>query len=117
MLVDASGSDKTQERSDAISALSVLGSDRRSIELVAKALDDEDQDIRAQAARSLGDMKARAAIPALRKAIDDPSPVVSFDAAQALWKMHDRSGRDLFYDLLLGQRKASAAWWNVTSRR
>jgi HEAT repeat protein len=32
---------------------------------------------------------------------------VSFAAAQALWKMGDRSGRDIFYAVLDGERKTS----------
>ncbi len=35
----------------------------------------------------------------------DKSPEVTFAAAQALWKMGDRSGRDIFYEVLDGERK------------
>ena len=73
--------------------------------MVAHALQDKEDGIRALAATSLGDLNARSAIPALRKAMDDPSPVVSFAAAQSLWKTGDRSGRDLFHDVLTGERK------------
>jgi HEAT repeat protein len=51
-------------------------------------------------------MKARSAIPQLQDAMDnDKSPQVSFAAAQALWKMDDRAGRDVFYEVLDGERK------------
>jgi HEAT repeat protein len=71
------------------------------------ALKDKDDGVRVLAATSLGEIKARAAIPALREALDDKSAQVAFAAAQALWKMDDRSGRDVFYEILDGERKAS----------
>jgi len=62
--------------------------------------------IRVLAATSLGDMKARSAIPQLKNAMDDDSPEVSFAAAQALWKIGNRSGREILYAVLRGERKA-----------
>ena len=105
LLDDAVASDKVRSRSDALSALSILQSDRHALALMTQSLADKDEGVRALAATSLGNMKARSAIPALRKAVDDPSPVVSFAAARSLWKMGDRSGRELFYDVLSGERK------------
>jgi len=107
MLADAAASDKTRDRSDAISALTILDSDPRAISLIAQALTDKEEHIRLLAASSLGEMKARAAIPALKKALDDKSVQVSFAAAQALWKLGDRSGRDIFYQVLDGERKTN----------
>jgi hypothetical protein len=105
MLADAVASDKLRDRSDAISALTILPHDRRAVDIVAHALDDKEETIRMLAATSLGDMKARSAIPKLKAALDDKSPQVSFAAAQSLWKMGDRSGRGIFYDVLIGERK------------
>src|ERR1700722_16670278 len=105
MLMNGANSQKLRDRSDAIGALSVLSSDRKAIAVIANALGDKEETIRILAATTLGEMKARPAIPKLKEAIDDPSPEVSFAAAQALWKMGDRSGRDIFYDVLDGQRK------------
>jgi HEAT repeat protein len=105
MLKAAATSERLADRSNAIAALSVLRSDPRALALVASALQDKDETIRALAANTLADMNARREIPALRKAMDDPSPVVSFAAAKALWKLGDRSGRELFYEVLNGERK------------
>jgi len=105
MLMNGANSQKLRDRSDALTALSILRTDRKAIAVIANALSDKDETIRTLAATTLGDMKARPAIPKLREAIDDPSPEVSFAAAQALWKMGDRTGRDIFYDVLDGQRK------------
>jgi HEAT repeat protein len=105
MLMNGANSQKLRDRSDALTALSILRTDRKAIAVIANALSDKDETIRTLAATTLGDIKARPAIPKLREAIDDPSPEVSFAAAQALWKMGDRTGRDIFYDVLDGQRK------------
>lgn len=105
MLTGTAASDKMRDRSDAISALTILSRDRKAVDIVANALDDKEETIRMLAATSLGDMKARSAIPKLKAALDDKSPQVSFAAAQSLWKMGDRSGRGIFYDVLIGERK------------
>ncbi|HWF36888.1 MAG TPA: HEAT repeat domain-containing protein [Candidatus Acidoferrales bacterium] len=105
MLSDAAASDKMRDRSDAISALTILPRDRKAVDIVASALDDKQETIRMLAATSLGDMKAPSAIPKLKQALDDKYPQVSFAAAQALWKMGDKSGRGIFYDVLIGERK------------
>jgi HEAT repeat protein len=105
LLFQGATADSVRLRSDALSALTVLDSDRRAITLIENALGDKDENIRALAATSLGDIKARSAIPKLKDALDDKSPAVSFAAAQALWKMGDRSGRGIFYEILDGERK------------
>lgn len=107
ILTDAAASEKLRDRSDAISALTILPRDAMAVGVITRALQDKEESIRALAATSLGDMKARPAIPQLKEALDDKSPQVSFAAAQALWKMGDRSGRDIFYDVLVGERKVN----------
>lgn len=107
MLESGIASDKTRTRSDAVSALSVLNSHPKAISLITARLQDKDEGIRVLAATSLGEMKARPAISDLKKALDDPSVEVSFAAAQALWKMDDRTGRDIFYAVLNGERKTT----------
>jgi hypothetical protein len=106
MLEAAVASTNVRTRSDAFSAISILQSNRRAVTLMIKGLDDKDEGVRTLAANSLGDMKSPAVIPALRKAMNDPSPVVSFAAAKSLWKLGDRSGREMFYEVLAGERKA-----------
>jgi len=58
---------------------------------------------------ALGDMKAEAAKPSLRALLDDESPEVGFAAANALWEMGDRSGREIFIATLAGDRKGDGA--------
>lgn len=107
MLDEAAASNKVRDRSDGLSAISILKSDRHAIALMKQALKDKDESVRTLAANSLGSMNARSAIPALRDAMNDPSPVVSFAAAQSLWRLGDHSGRQLFYDVLTGERKTT----------
>lgn len=107
LLNEAAASDKTRDRSDAIAVLTILDTNRKAISILSGALKDKDEGIRVLAATSLGGVRARASIPALREALNDESPQVAFAAAQALWKMDDRSGRDVFYEILDGERKAT----------
>jgi HEAT repeat protein len=105
LLDEGVNSNKFRNRSDALSALTILDHDRKALAIIANALDDKEEMIRVLAATSLGEIKARSKIRKLRQAMDDKSPEVSFAAAQALWKMGDPSGRDIFYDVLDGDRK------------
>jgi HEAT repeat protein len=72
-------------RRPALKALGDLGPNVKGVQLVAGALKDDDPDIRAQAAASLGEMKSRTAIRPLRIALGDEAPQVSFAAAKSLW--------------------------------
>jgi HEAT repeat protein len=107
MLERGAGSDKARERSDAVSALTILGRDPKSVSLIETALGDKEVTIRVLAATALGDIRARSAIPKLMDAVDDASPQVSFAAVTALWKMGDRSTRAILYEVLAGERKTS----------
>jgi len=107
LLTTAKASEKTRDRSDVLSALTVLDANRKAVSMIADALKDKEESIRVLAATSLGDMKARSAVPALKESLDDPSAQVAFASAQALWKMGDHSGRDVFYEILDGERKTS----------
>jgi HEAT repeat protein len=105
-LIAGASSDSARDRSDTISALTILLNDPEAIGLIESGLEDRDVSIRVLAVTSLGSMKARMAIPRLRKALDDDSAQVDFAAAQALWGMGDQSGRDVLYQVLDGSRKA-----------
>ncbi len=107
ILADAVGSSKASQRVDAVSAVATIGPQPRVVELVEGCLHDKDEDVRRVATTTLGTMKSRSSISKLKQALDDDSPQVSFAAAQALWQMGDRSGIDIFYQILEGERKAS----------
>jgi HEAT repeat protein len=93
-----------QHRKSAITAAGTLGSMSEGVKLVAGGLKDKDTSVRQTAAATLGEMDSKDAIPYLRAALDD-SPQVIFTAAQALWKLGDTSSREIFQEVLEGERK------------
>src|ERR1700686_3364245 len=94
-------------RRQAVTAIGSIGLDPEGVRLVEGALHDSDSLVRQTAAATLGQMKARTAIPSLKTALGDASGEVAFAAAKALWDMGDRSGLNLIEDVLTGQEKAS----------
>ncbi len=97
-----------EHRAEAVAALGTLPPTPRVLKLMEKALADKDPSIRELAARTLGEMHARAAIPLLRRALNDESPEVTFSAAKSLWAMGDHSGRDVFIHTLSGDTSPSS---------
>ena len=97
----------SMRRAEAIAALGTMAPSPRVLHLVENALDDKDSSIRQLAAMNLGQMRARRSIPRLKKALNDPSPEVSFAAAKSLWNMGDHSGRDVFIRILSGEKSSS----------
>src|SRR5215469_3766962 len=94
-------------RQEARAALGTVGPKPRAIRLIVAALEDHDPSVRQLAARNLGEMRARSAIPKLREALKDDSGEVCFAAAKSLWDMGDRSGRQVFIDILAGEKSNS----------
>jgi len=94
-------------RAEAVAALGTIGPNHRVVALLEKALVDSDPSIRQLAARTLGEIQARASIPKLRQALKDDSPQVGFAAAKSLWTMGDHSGRAVFIQILSGQKSSS----------
>jgi HEAT repeat protein len=91
----------------AINALGSIGPNSLAIKLAERGLSDEEPEIRKAAATALGEMKAQAAIPQLRTALDDPAPEVGLAAAEALWRIGDRRVRRVLLDVLAGNRPVS----------
>jgi len=107
LLAEGMESRTVARRQEALGALGTLGARERAIQLVVAALDDKDPSVRQLAARNLGQMHAKSAIPELREALNDDSAGVSFAAAKSLWDMGDRSGRDVFIGILSGEKSNS----------
>jgi HEAT repeat protein len=94
-------------RAQALSALGTIGVRPEVVHLVEGGLADKSALVREVAAATLGGMKSRASIPKLRTALDDDSPLVVYAAATALWQMNDKSGEDIFVEIVQGDRKIS----------
>lgn len=93
-----------EHRKQAITALAKIGPVPEAVRMVEKGLDDKGTSVRQAAAAALGEMGARDAIPRLRAALDD-SPEVCFTAAKALWDLGDASSREIFQEVIEGERK------------
>jgi len=106
ILTHGAADENAVKRAEAITA---LGSIRltRARTLVEAALSDKDSRVRFAVVSSLVEGKTRAAIPKLKLALDDEAAEISFTAAQALWDMGDRSGKELLAAILAGERKQS----------
>ena len=88
-------------------ALTALGAvdpgNEKAVKTLVDALQDKDPLVRQAAAAALGEMKARQAIGSLREAIGDKGEV-AFAAAKSLSEMGDSGGRDMFVDMIAGER-------------
>lgn len=108
-MLDAALSDqKTQAqhaRIDAVTAIGTLSGFERAQKWLHDAARDPDRYLRLAAVAAMGVSKKAIFIPDLKAALKDSAPEVSLAAAVSLWKMHDRSGENILYGVLAGERK------------
>jgi len=108
MLMTASLSQRTGERTDGIRALGLLRDNSQARMLAEHALTDPDVNVRRAGATALGQMHATQSIPKLEHALSDRKIPVVMAAAQSLRELKaDRSAYAVYYDLLTGERKAN----------
>jgi len=94
-----------ERRRMAAAALGNAAANTNALQLLYDTMaNDKDPEVRQAAAMSLGDLKARAAIPKLKAAMEN-DPQVSFAAARSLWLMGDRSGKNIIEDEATAQLK------------
>lgn len=72
-----------------------------------RALNDKNALVRTAAAATLGELHVRKAIPALRLALSDKEVSVMLAAAHALYILKDPAGFDIYYSILMGDKKSS----------
>jgi HEAT repeat protein len=101
--VRASNLDK---RANAIQALGLTSGDSEAAQLAEEALHDKEPTVRAAAAKALGAMRSTKSIPMLQDALSDNDISVCLAAAHALIRLKENSGYALYYDDLVGERKA-----------
>ena len=82
-----------ETRKQAVVALSLASGRGPLFDRLEQMLQDKDVEVRQAVVASLADMKSENATAALRKALEDAVPEVSFAAAKALWARHDPAGR------------------------
>jgi HEAT repeat protein len=97
-----------ESQTQALNALSSLGSNARANGLIAAALKDSNLDVRTAAVLAAGKTKSRALVEPVKKLLDDSEPQVVFAAATTLWtQFKDKSGEDILAAIAAGDRKAN----------
>jgi HEAT repeat protein len=94
-----------EARVTAIGALGLVLRNPQAAAIVEKALEDEKPEVRAASAHALGQMLYAPSISKLRKALTDKEDSVVAAAAQALIRLKDPAGYELYYSVLTGERK------------
>jgi HEAT repeat protein len=97
-------------RKEAVLALSLLPTSGPFLSQLESMLDDKDVEVRLATVSVLLDLKGKRATTILHKALNDPVPEVSFSAAQALFRRHDPSGRDVLVAVLNGNTKTASGF-------
>lgn len=103
----AASSKNVDTRIQAVTALSVIGTNRDAEQMLRAAFYDPEIDVRLAAIIAAGETKDRNLRGDLRKLLDDDAPQVAFTAATTLWKMTDQSGEDILLAVMRGERKAN----------
>jgi len=98
---------KASRRILAVQALSLLPNNHRATAFALDALKDKDAKIRAAAAVVLGQQHAQSAIPALKEALRDREVSVDLAAAHSLLVLKDSSAYNVYYAVLMGDKKTS----------
>ena len=103
-------------RKQAAVALSLVGSSEPYATELESLLDDKDVQVRLAAISSLTEIKNRRTIAALRKALNDDVPEVSFAAARALWALKDPEGKKALLAIVSGESKTASNYFAQQKR-
>jgi HEAT repeat protein len=101
-------SKKAAQREKAVKALSLLEGNRQAIRFTLRAMRDKNPRVRAAAASSLGELHAISTVPALRAAVSDKDASVMLAATHALFVLKDPLAYEVYYAILMGNKKTSA---------
>jgi HEAT repeat protein len=103
-------------RRQAILALSLTNGREPYLTMVQSAIYDKDVPVRLAAVSGLAEVKSKRSISALRKALHDDVPEVSFAAAKALLALDDPMGKAALLSVLSGETKASSSFFSTQKR-
>lgn len=106
-----------ETRVRAVAALSLASGSGPLFDQLRSMLQDKDVGVRQAVVASLADVKSGSATAALKKALEDPVPEVSFAAAKALWARHDPAGRDALLSILEKESKNSSNFFSSQKRQ
>src|ERR1039458_9564872 len=103
-------------RKQAVVALSLAATDEPVFAKLQGMLQDKDVEVRLAAVASLAEVDTASARAALRKALEDDVPEVSFAAAKALWMLHDPAGEQALLAVLRRESKTSSNFFSKQKR-
>lgn len=110
-LITAALSDKNPDtRLQAVQAMGLIGVHEPYTSTLEGMLNDKDVQVRVAAVQSLVDLKNKGTVPALKRALGDPVPEVSFAAAKALYTLKDPDGEDALMSVLSRELKTSTGF-------
>jgi HEAT repeat protein len=116
-LLDKALQDKNPEtRRQGVIALSLIGDVAPYPSELSSMLADKDVEVRLAVVSSLSDLKSNRSTMALRRALDDGVPEVSFAAARALWALGDPTGKDALLSVLEGESKTASGFFAKQKR-
>ncbi|MGA2578718.1 MAG: HEAT repeat domain-containing protein [Bryobacteraceae bacterium] len=103
-------------RKQAVVALSLAATSEPLFAKLEGMLHDKDVEVRLATITSLAEVKTATARAALRQALSDEVPEVSFSAAKALWALHDPAGEQALLAVLGRQNKTSSNYFSKQKR-
>jgi HEAT repeat protein len=116
-MLETALSDKNPDtRKAAVAALSLTATNAPALARLEGMLHDQDVIVRQTVVAGLAELKTPEARAALRKALDDAVPEVSFAAAKALWALHDPAGEQALL-AVLGRESKTASGFLTTQKR
>ena len=103
-------------RKQAVVALSLAANRGPLVTTLEKMLEDKDMEVKLAVVASLGEVSTPSSTVALRRALDDDVPEVSFAAAKALWSRHDAAGKQALLSVLQGESKTASGFLTKQKR-
>jgi HEAT repeat protein len=103
-------------RVQAVQSMGLIGAHEPYTSTLEAMLDDKDVQVRVAVVTSLVDLKNKGTVPALKKALGDDVPEVSFAAAKALWSLKDPEGEEVLLSVLSGEVKTSSNFFTKQKR-
>lgn len=103
-------------RVQAVESMGLIGAHEPYTSALEAMLEDKDVQVRVAVVTSLVDLSNKGTVPALKKALGDEIPEVSFAAAKALWSLKDPEGENALVSILSGEVKASSSFFNKQKR-
>jgi HEAT repeat protein len=108
ILSEALQAKNPETRQHAVESMALLAGQEPFEARLEAMLQDKDVKVRVAAIASLTMSPAGSTIDALKKALHDPAPEVSFAAAKALFTLGDEAGREALVTVLNGESKTSS---------